>query len=88
MYYILLPEGLDRDRFLSDLRARMVQAVFHSVPLHSAPAGMRLGRTVGNMQQTNMVSDRLNRLPMWVGLSADLQDRVVAALDAALPRES
>lgn len=85
MYYILLPEGVPRDRFLTDLRARMVSAVFHYVPLHSAPAGMRYGRTVGNMQHTNSVSERLIRLPMWVELTPDQQDRVIEAVDHALP---
>jgi dTDP-4-amino-4,6-dideoxygalactose transaminase len=86
MYYILLPEGVNRDSFLADLRAQGVSAVFHYVPLHSAPAGMRHGRTIGNMQHTNAVSERLIRLPMWVDLTPDQQDRVIAAVDHVLPR--
>jgi dTDP-4-amino-4,6-dideoxygalactose transaminase len=86
MYYILLPEGVGRDTVIAGLRARNVAAVFHYVPLHSAPAGMRLGRATSNMQHTNATSERLIRLPMWVGLTDAQQARVVEALDQVLPR--
>lgn len=85
MYYILLPEGVDRDKIISGLSDRDVAAVFHYVPLHSSPAGLHHGRCQGNMHRTNTLSERLVRLPMWVELTPEMQDRVVAALDEVLP---
>lgn len=85
MYYILLPEDVDRQKVLADLSALGVAAVFHYVPLHSAPAGLRHGRISDNMGMTILQSERLIRLPMWVGLTPPMQDRVVAALDKVLP---
>jgi dTDP-4-amino-4,6-dideoxygalactose transaminase len=43
-------------------------AVFHYVPLHSAPAGLKYGRFDGEDQFTTTESDRLLRLPMYYGL--------------------
>ncbi|MFY4034042.1 TDP-4-oxo-6-deoxy-D-glucose aminotransferase, partial [Achromobacter insolitus] len=54
------------------------------VPLHSAPAGLRYGRAAGSMAVTDEYSERLLRLPFWVGLTAAQQDLVVEVLDAAL----
>lgn len=83
MYYVLLPSLARRTRVIERLKAAGVQAVFHYVPLHSAPAGQRFGRAAGPMQVTSDVSDRLLRLPLWVGMD-DRQDEVIHALLAAL----
>lgn len=85
LYYILLPEGVDRDGVLQGLGARGINAVFHYVPLHSAPAGRRFGRAVGNMRATDIAAERLIRLPVWAGLDETQQGRVVEALDEVLP---
>jgi len=65
MYYLLLEDRAARDRLIADLAALGVQAVFHYVPLHSAPAGRALGRASEPMPVTDDVSDRLVRLPLW-----------------------
>ncbi len=85
LYYILLPEGVDRDGVLQGLGARGINAVFHYVPLHSAPAGRRFGRAVGNMRATDIAAERLIRLPVWAGLDETQQGRVIEALDEVLP---
>jgi dTDP-4-amino-4,6-dideoxygalactose transaminase len=46
-----------------------VNCAFHYVPLHSSPAGRIYGRTHGELEVTNDVSDRLIRLPLWSGMS-------------------
>lgn len=84
MYYILLAEGIDRDRVLSALKDSGINAVFHYVPLHSAPAGLRYGRVSGEMAHTNNQSKQLIRLPMWCGISREQQERVVTTLQKAL----
>ena len=59
-----LPLAAHRSEILADLNARGVNAVFHYVPLHSAPAGRRYGRAVGSMSVTDDCSARLIRLPL------------------------
>ena len=84
MYYVLLPEGVDRQRILSQLKKNKIFAAFHYVPLHSSPAGKRYCRTNGSMRVTNMQSARLIRLPMWMGLSKMQQDNVVRVLSECI----
>ncbi len=83
LYYVLLPDGVSRPRFLATLAAAGVDAVSHYVPLHDSPAGLRFGRTVGTLPITVYASAQLVRLPLWIGLDRELH-RVVDAIDAAL----
>jgi dTDP-4-amino-4,6-dideoxygalactose transaminase len=71
MYYVLLETGTDRVRFIQHLSDAGVNAVSHYVPLHSSPGGMRYGRLHGSLEVTDDVSERLLRLPLWVGMTAD-----------------
>ena len=54
--------------------------MFHYVPLHSAPAGLRFGRFAGEDRYTTAESDRLVRLPLYYGLTKEDQDRVITAV--------
>ena len=83
MYYLLLRDLDDRTRFIAQLKRDGIGAVFHYIPLHSSPAGMRFGRTAGELPVTDSVSDRLVRMPLWIGLEDHL-DRVLSAAGEAL----
>jgi dTDP-4-amino-4,6-dideoxygalactose transaminase len=83
MYYLLLPGLKQRTEFMRLLREAGIGAVFHYVPLHSSPAGLRLCRAHGGMDVTDDMSDRLVRLPLWVGLEDQL-DRVLDVSSEAL----
>jgi dTDP-4-amino-4,6-dideoxygalactose transaminase len=82
MYYILLPSAENRTRLIARLRARGISAVFHYVPLHSSPAGRRFGRAAGAMHNTDQLSSRLLRLPLWLGLGADVADTIATEIQA------
>ncbi|MEH2066865.1 MAG: dTDP-4-amino-4,6-dideoxygalactose transaminase [Nostoc sp.] len=69
MYYLLLPNLENRNTLIEKLRSFGINSVFHYVPLHSSPAGIKYGRTHGSMTITNLLSDRIIRLPLWVGLN-------------------
>jgi dTDP-4-amino-4,6-dideoxygalactose transaminase len=84
MYYILLAPEIDRQQVLDGLKRNKIGAVFHYVPLHSSPAGMRYGRTHGDLALTTSLSQRLVRLPMWAGLSESQQQRVSEVLTSLL----
>lgn len=83
MFYILMRDRADRDAFLTHMRAEGINAVFHYVPLHSAPAGRRFGRHNGPLPVTDEISDCLVRLPMYFELD-DHIDTVLAATTAFL----
>jgi len=68
MYYLLLPDLEHRTRFIDQLKQAGVGSVFHYVPLHSSPFGKIAARSHGDMSTTDNLSDRLVRLPLWVGL--------------------
>lgn len=79
MYYLLLPSLEARTHFIDSLKQKDIGAVFHYVPLHSSPAGQRYARVAGAMDVTDDITERLVRLPLWVGLD----DRLHEVLDAA-----
>lgn len=78
LYYLLLPDERRRDGLIAALREQGIQAVFHYVPLHSSPAGSRLGRAAGDLTLTTSASARLVRLPMWVDMPKEASERVIA----------
>jgi dTDP-4-amino-4,6-dideoxygalactose transaminase len=84
IYYVLLAPGIDRQAVLRELKSNGIGAVFHYVPLHSSPAGRRYGRVDGGLQLTTSLSERLIRLPMWMGLGENQQQRVCDVLGAIL----
>jgi len=66
MYYVLLPDLEQRTRFIQNLRQDGINTIFHYIPLHSAPAGLKYGRARGQLEVTARVSDCLARLPLWL----------------------
>jgi dTDP-4-amino-4,6-dideoxygalactose transaminase len=79
LYYLVLPSAAARGDFIAALGEKGIVTSFHYVPLHSAPAGRRLGRTVGPMAHTDDLSRRLVRLPLWPDLDDEQIERVIEA---------
>lgn len=84
MYYVLLSLEIARQEVLIELERQEIYSVFHYVPLHSSPAGQRFGRVHGSMDVTNTQSERLIRLPLWVGLDQEQQTRIVELMEKLL----
>lgn len=84
MYYILLESLEKRTEVIAQMEEHGVNAVFHYVPLHSSPAGLKYGRVNGEMTHTDDLADRLLRLPLWVDLTEERQDKVVTVLKRAV----
>lgn len=83
MYYILLASLTERTQLIAALKQHDIHSVFHYIPLHSAPAGLRYSRVHGNLSVTDDVAQRLLRLPLWLGLEAH-QAGVIQKIAAAL----
>jgi dTDP-4-amino-4,6-dideoxygalactose transaminase len=84
LYYLILPTESAREAFIATMRAAGIATSFHYMPLHSSPAGLRFGRSVGDLAQTERLSRRLVRLPLWAGLDRDSVGRVIDVAGAAL----
>lgn len=80
MYYVLLAPHIQRREVLGRFGEQGISALFHYVPLHSSPAGRRLSSSRGDLPVTDSVSERVLRLPLWVGIEEGAQHRVVEVL--------
>jgi dTDP-4-amino-4,6-dideoxygalactose transaminase len=76
MYYILLKDENLRQPLLNFLKSNDISAVFHYVPLHSSPAGETFGRCGSLMPNTDRLSESIIRLPLWVGITPEQQEKV------------
>jgi len=80
MFYLLLPNGAQRDAFIAHLRDHNISAVFHYIPLHLSDMGQQLGGAKYSCPITVDVSERLVRLPFYNELSPDDKTRVIEAI--------
>ncbi len=80
MYYLKCKDIDERTKLIKFLKEKGVAAVFHYVPLHSAPAGKKFGRFAGEDEFTTKESERLVRLPMYYRLSEDDQKQVIESV--------
>lgn len=71
MFYLKTKDLEERTALINFLKEKDILAVFHYVPLHSAPAGLKYGRFHGEDVYTTKESDRLVRLPLYYGLKPE-----------------
>lgn len=71
MFYIKLKDINERVELIDYLKSNNIMAVFHYIPLHSAPAGEKFGEFFGNDNFTTKESERLLRLPMYYNMKKE-----------------
>lgn len=71
MFYLIMKNNEKRANFIKKLKDQSINSVFHYIPLHSSPAGLKFSRFHGSMDFTNSLSSRLVRLPLWIGMDFD-----------------
>lgn len=76
LFYLKLRDIDDRAAFIHDMKDAEILTVFHYIPLHTSPAGLRFGRFSGEDRHTTRESERLVRLPLFYNLS-DVNQRTV-----------
>ncbi len=76
MFYIKAKDLKERTELIRFLKEKDILSVFHYVPLHSAPAGVKFGRFHGEDKYTTAESERLLRLPMFYQLTKDQADYI------------
>ena len=77
MFYIKCKDLETRQKFIKFMKENDILCVFHYVPLHSAPAGLKFGRFDGDDEFTTQESDRLVRLPLYFGISEEDLNKVI-----------
>lgn len=81
IFYIITRSREERSELIAYLKERAILALFHYVPLHSSPAGMKYGIVSGKMTITDDISEKILRLPMYYEMSDREIDRVVRAVE-------
>lgn len=81
MYYVLIQDGVSRSHVLNTMKQAGINAIFHYIPLHDSPAGKRFGKVSGDLSNTVELSQRIIRLPLWVGLADESLQKVVHTLE-------
>lgn len=80
MFYIKSKDLDERTALISFLKSKGILAVFHYIPLHSAPAGRKYGEFYGNDTYTTKESERLVRLPLYYKLDRYDQERIIECI--------
>lgn len=77
MFYIKCKDLETRQAYIKYMKDNDILCVFHYVPLHSAPAGIKFGRFHGEDRYTTSESDRLVRLPMYYNIVQTDLEKVI-----------
>ena len=80
MFYLKVKDLDERTRLIDYLKENLISSVFHYIPLHSAPAGLKFGRFEGKDEFTTIESEKLVRLPLYFGLQNQELDYVIAKI--------
>ena len=80
IFYIVLREDIDRKFVMNKMREIDIYLTFHYIPLHSSPGGRKYGRFYGDMKNTDIISRQILRLPMWIGITPEMQERIIYEL--------
>ncbi len=82
IFYIKRENQQARDHMIGDLKSKGIEAMFHYVPLHSSPAGLKYGRFHGADVHTTAGSEQLLRLPLYYNLSLENAEKVIEGIYA------
>jgi dTDP-4-amino-4,6-dideoxygalactose transaminase len=88
IFYLKSRDLAERIALLAHLKKHNILAVFHYVPLHSAPAGAKFGRFHGEDRYTTVESERLIRLPLWYGMKESDCQKIVDNLKSFFGKDS
>jgi dTDP-4-amino-4,6-dideoxygalactose transaminase len=87
-YHLLVVRHPDRDRFRDDLQRRGVETLVHyPIPVHLQPAYAHLEGKAGDLPETERAAREVVSLPLFVGMTREQQDEVIAAVNAAAVME-
>ena len=88
LFYILLSNKNQRDQLIDSLKKDNINTVFHYVPLHNSPKGLLNSKASGTLERTQALSERLIRLPIWVGLDSATIKKIVNSIKKNLNQKA
>jgi dTDP-4-amino-4,6-dideoxygalactose transaminase len=89
VYHMYVVRSRDRDRIAEALRAAEIGcATYYTTPLHLQPVFAGLGYEPGSLPETERAAKETIALPLWAGIGADQQERVVEAIRSAVAAEA
>jgi len=80
MFYILLNDGRIRNSLMNYLKSNGILAVFHYLPLHLSPMGLKMGYRLGDFPITERVSETILRLPLFYNIGIDILEQIVSKI--------
>ena len=80
LYFLMMNSLEERTALIQFLKSKGIASVFHYIPLHSAPAGRKFARVSGSMKNTDELSERLVRLPLFASLADESETAVLEAV--------
>lgn len=86
MYYLLFNSLEDRTEFIDFLKQNGILSVFHYIPLHSSPAGLKYGKTPFDMKVTDKISETLVRVPLFYELTKEDLDFIFERIDSFMQK--
>lgn len=84
MFYIILKNESLRNNLLKRLKQSKIGAVFHYIPLHLSPMGLKLGYKIGDFPLTEDLAMRIVRLPFYYELSDSEIDYILKKIKEIL----
>lgn len=88
MFQIVLPSEAKRNSLMEHLRGQQIHAVFHYIPLHTAPMGRKYGYESGMLPVTENLASRVLRLPLYGDLNAPQQTRIIQSITEFISSQS
>ncbi|MFM9962549.1 MAG: dTDP-4-amino-4,6-dideoxygalactose transaminase [Planctomycetaceae bacterium] len=88
LFFLLLPNAATRDALMAHLKSQGILAVFHYIPLHASPMGLKFGYREGALPVADDLAGRLLRLPLFHDLTESEQQRIVDCITQFLRRAS
>jgi dTDP-4-amino-4,6-dideoxygalactose transaminase len=86
LFFVLLPNSATRDALMAHLKSQGILAVFHYIPLHASPMGLKFGYREGALPVADDLASRLLRLPLFHDLTEPDQQRIVDCITEFLRR--
>jgi dTDP-4-amino-4,6-dideoxygalactose transaminase len=87
LYYVLFNDEKVRNNFIEFCKQNSIMAIFHYVPLHDSPAGLKYGKTPFDMVFTNKASKTLVRMPLFYDLEDDQLDYIANKIEQFFTRK-
>jgi dTDP-4-amino-4,6-dideoxygalactose transaminase len=85
IYHLFVCRSPERTRIRAALNeAGIASGVYYTTPLHLQPALRFLGYEPGSLPETERVAEDNFSVPLWPGIPADMQERVVDVVRAAV----